>query len=118
MKNYFLLLLLVLIFGCNDPVNDCGEIAVSYDGIVQTIISESCTTGGCHPGPNGGWPVLPDFTTYENVLVYLEEGSFRERINSPDSTLSMPPLFQEDRVISAEDLEILNVWICNGFPEN
>lgn len=118
MKHILIFCLCFLCLCCGDEQNDCDNTSLSYVESISGIIEMSCNNGDCHVGPNGGWAVLPDFSTYNNVLSYLESGVFNERINSQDSTLSMPPKFREDRQISETDLRLLNDWICNGFPEN
>lgn len=107
-----------LIICCDKNQDICSDSNPTYDTTIQVIIEGSCNNGDCHVGPNGGWAVLPDFSSYTNLLQYLESGTFDTRINSQDSTLSMPPLFREDRIISDSDLLLLNEWICNGFPES
>jgi len=91
---------------------------LTYEKDVQSIIEISCNNGDCHVGLNGGWIVLPDFSTYNNLLPYIENGKFNYRINSTDTILSMPPLFREDRQISNDDLALLNEWINLEFPRN
>jgi len=112
-----LVCVIVLFSCCAKDQEDCGDVDVTYHDSIKSIIEESCNNGDCHVGPNGGWGVLPDFSSYNNLLIYLNNGTLESRINSMDTTLSMPPLFREDRQISDADLKVLNIWICNGFPE-
>ena len=108
----------ILVFVCcsKDP-NDCTDSKEAYIGNIKNIIESSCNNGDCHTGLIDGWAVLPDFSTYKNLVTYLDNGLIESRINSEDDNLIMPPLFIEGRNISDSDLASLNAWICNGYPE-
>lgn len=103
---------------CSDDENECNARGLSYDGGIKSIFEESCNNMSCHPGMNGGWQVLADFSSYDNLLNFLENGAIEYRINTEDPGERMPLESWPDRTISLEDLDLLNAWICNGFPEN
>jgi len=117
MKNFLLIPLIFLLTSCNEDPEKCGDTTINYVNTIQDIIESSCNNGSCHVGSNGGWAVLPDFSSYDNLLPHLESGIIDSRINTADSSLIMPPVLVEDRQISNADLILLNDWICNGFPE-
>lgn len=122
MKSTFfqiLLLLFLISAGCSDePDNGCNADGITYDSTVKAIFEESCNNLSCHPGMIDGWQVLTDFSSYDNILPGLENGAIENRINTEDTGQRMPPESWPERAISQEDLDILNAWICNGFPEN
>ncbi len=119
MKNAISITLFVLILSCSKEKSICNNAEVTFEN-VEDLIGLTCSGGVCHPGAlQGGWAVLPDFTTYESILPYLESGTFENRINSTDSLTIMPPYFEQDiRILSEADLALLNDWICLGFPES
>ena len=118
-KIFLLLLFSVIIsINCSDDNNKCNSQGITYDGIINTIFEEACNNGSCHPGLTGGWGVLADFSSYSNLLPNLENGEIDYRINTENSSLKMPLESWPDRTISQNDLDLLNAWICNGFPEN
>ena len=118
MRSIIYLCIAAIIISCNaDDDNDCGDDTLTYNDDIKVILEVSCNNETCHPGAIGGWPVLPDFSSYENLSTYLEGGEIEFRINTPDTILIMPPRRQPERTISDADLEKLNAWICAGFPE-
>lgn len=117
-RKVFVLSFFVFVISCSsEEDNDCGNPTITYDNTIENIIETSCNNGGCHVGPNGGWGVLADFSSYNDLLPLLTDGSIGFRINLEDNR-SMPPPSNEDRTISDSDLNLLNDWLCNGYPEN
>ncbi len=94
---------------------------ITYDGLVKTIINESCAYSGCHDGTNGIGP--GDYTTFSGLNPFLIDGSFEERVitQKDDEVLGMPPdVYQETQKadLTQEELDIIQCWINEGYPEN
>ena len=118
MRFLYLTFLILFTVCCNKNQDNCGDVKVTYNNTIKDILEESCNNGDCHVGPNGGWQVLSNFSSYNSLLPYLESGQISSRINTTETSLRMPPPFIEDRQVTDSDLTLLNNWICNGFPEN
>lgn len=102
----------------------CDTLMPTYDATVKAIIDESCAYSGCHSSGGGVGP--GNYSNYAGILSILENDRFRERVfnTSPDNFAFMPPkpstypaLVQKDSLTS-EELQILECWLNQGFPEN
>lgn len=118
MRQSIFVSVIVLLVCCDQRQDICGDVKVTYNDNIMNIIEESCNNGSCHVGLIEGWGVLPDFSTYKNLLPYLENNQIGSRINITNSNLRMPPVFIEERTISDSDLALLNIWLCYGYPED
>lgn len=91
-----------------EPNETCDTLEVSYNLQVQEIITTNCAYVGCHIS---GFP-SGDFSTYDNMLTYLNSGEIEKRTITQ---LDMPPPASGE--LTAEDLEVLTCWLSKGFPE-
>lgn len=95
---------------------------ITYNGLVKTIIDESCAYVGCHNGVTGS--IGPgDYTSYSGLNPYLVDGSFEDRVifQKEDTVLGMPPdVYNETQKadLTQEELDIIQCWINAGYPEN
>ena len=102
-----------LLFGCTKsviietPTEPITE-TITYNSHVSTIMFNFCTT--CHSGaaPSGG----VNLTTYQNVRFQAESGNLVTRMNNASNP--MPPT----GLLSASQLQIIDKWVQDGFPEN
>ncbi len=105
--------LLSIFLSCaNDKIAEITEVdldcdTTTYNLDMNFIINEGCARIGCHdvaetaPG---------NFTTYEDMLPYLQNGTFNERAIVK---MDMPPSGPLDAAI----IDSLNCWISTGFAE-
>lgn len=123
MKSNFMLSLLAILFmtsSCGKDDDSCGQ---TYNGEVKAIIEKSCAYSGCHSGGDDASMFIQDgskdYTSYAGMLANLNSGSFKER--TLDS-LNMPPAFftpaDRPQELTAAELEILNCWAEDGYPED
>jgi len=114
-KNFIIFIFFTTaLLGCTKAFIDEGAVAPPIDGVIkynpdiQGLMYNHCIT--CHGGsaPSGGFTL----TTYEDVRSYTENGNLRERINDTDNP--MPP----SGLLNAENLQIIENWVENGFQEN
>jgi len=101
----------------------CDTLMPTYDITVKAIIDESCAYSGCHDGAGIG---PGNYNSYGGVLPSLEGGSFRARVlnTADDNPLLMPPklttypgLVQKEG-LTEEEIQILECWLNQDFPEN
>jgi len=114
MKKWILLSLLGLIVGCTwDSMEleqpDCVE-DFTYEEGINDIITVSCATPGCHV--SGVQDVPGIFSTHEQLITFLENGSFENQVRTED----MPP--QGSPPLSDVEKDNLLCWIEQGFPKN
>lgn len=119
MKHTFSLLLLVTIFiiSCTSdkgPVtetivmDDCDTTNGYVDG-VEAIISANCNNAGCHDaGSSNG-----DFTTYEGVKLYADNGKLNNRV----LVLQDMPLTPVAPLTESQK-SVIKCWLTNGATEN
>lgn len=122
MKTTILISLATIAFGvvfahCTKDNKPCS----TYDVGIKPIIDQTCAYAGCHSGvtasnyvPNGA----KDFTNYANLFPSLENGKFENRAlelkNMPNSTYVKEG---HPKVLTPEELSLLNCWKDAGFPE-
>lgn len=104
---------------------ECDTLMATYDANVKAIIDETCAYSACHSSSSAtGAP--GNFNSYNGVEVYLENGTFRERVFNQDagSPLVMPPnnfslypQIEKDN-LTEEERQIIECWLDAGFPEN
>jgi hypothetical protein len=138
MKNFISLLgcvctVFVFWMGAHSCTNDelpppphlaaCDTMYVTYDNLVKDIIDNSCAYTGCHlKGSSSG--ATGDFSSYSGLAVYLESGSFRDRVISQkdDPVSGMPPnasAYPESQkdTLTEQELIIIQCWLSFGYPE-
>ena len=90
----------------------CDTLQATYDADVKLIIDNSCAYSGCHASS----AVIGDFTTYANLKEDLDNGKFTNRALE---LKDMPPTYATGpKELSAEELEILQCWMDDAYPEN
>lgn len=113
MKKVLILLLLGLVIACSsDQIviqePECPD-EYAYEFNIKEIVDLSCATPGCHV-QGGDGPGI--YTTYEQLITFLEDGSFEQTIRDG----SMPP--QGSPQVSDEDMSRLLCWLQEGYPKN
>ena len=98
----------------NNAENNTSSASVTYHADVAPIVSERCL--GCHA--EGGIGPLR-FETYEQfstladvALDSIKEGSMPPWMPDPDCRH-----FQDERLMPAEEVEVIEAWIAAGKPE-
>lgn len=114
--------LLFLIACTNDSLGEpvkgeCDNLSVTYVDLIKPIIDESCAYSNCHLDTAPG-----NFITYDGILPFLENGSFRNRVLNikDDPTLGMPPAFvpsDKPSSLTDDELNLIRCWLDNNFPE-
>ena len=109
-------IIIFCVFGCQQdtvpvPEFDC-EVERTYQNDVALIIETNCAYSGCHIQ---GTPGVSDYSDYNKLAGAIESGVFRNRVLD---TKTMPPANAPGPdELSGEELEILNCWIEQGYPE-
>ena len=108
----FLGVLLVLSSCKDDRLEpECDGSSPTYDGQIQSIIQQNCNASSCHgSGSNNG-----DFTTYAGLQPYLNNGngSFRQEVLQ-DQTMPKGA----SNTLTQNELNAIQCWVENGYPEN
>lgn len=88
----------------------CDSSIVTYSNFVSIVMSNNCTLSGCH---NVGSSF--DLTTYNNVKLKVDDGTFYERVFVQKD---MPPSYLSG-AIKLDDCTMgkLKKWINNGAPQ-
>ncbi len=105
------------------PPEACETMTPTYEGNIKDIINQTCAYSGCHDGSGGIGP--GDYTSFAGLEPELLSGNFTDRVlsqrNNPSRGMppnkSVYPESQQDD-LSPIQLEIIQCWIQNGFPEN
>ncbi|MEM8527936.1 MAG: hypothetical protein AAGG68_25065 [Bacteroidota bacterium] len=122
MKTHHIFLLLLtfgFIFACaydqlpEPTVSDsCNTLKPTYDDGIEELLERTCAYEGCHiTGFSSG-----DFTSYSGTTPFIQTIQNRS-LNRRD----MPPNYAPEgkpKSLTEEELELLECWISNGFPEN
>lgn len=117
MKNRILLFSAAVLF-VGSCTNDKGAVSDTdlsscdtsnyYDGAIAPIINTNCAISGCH---NAG-SVNGDFSTYQGLKIYADNGKLNNRAlvlkDMPISPISPLSEAQKNR---------LDCWLTNGTPE-
>lgn len=99
-------------------ISECGKdvVYVSQDTMeklaVVEIIAKSCSTEGCH---NSG-ATFGDFTTYESMLPYLENGEIKQQVLELNRmpTVGTP----EADLFTEEDKMLIGCWLETNYEKN
>lgn len=118
MKNIGILLTISTLFlmACEStkvpvPEFDC-EVERTYLADVELIIQTNCAYSGCHVQ---GTPGISDYSNYNNLVGAIESGIFENRVLE---TRTMPPANAPGPdELTDDEIEILNCWIEQGYPE-
>jgi len=88
--------------------NPCDPDQVTYQQVVQPILSENCSIPACHDGSNNS---IPDWQEFGNVQAYAQE------IKQRTGDRTMPPS-SSDKLLSAEQIANIACWVDNGAQNN
>ena len=96
----------------------CIDDSITYDNQIKPIIATYCDHPNCHNSGSG----FGDYTSFQLMNNIINDGLFENRvIDQPVGNSSkMPPPYATigPNVMSDEDLELVECWIANGYPEN
>lgn len=111
-KRFALLAVLsVIIFASckkdNNKTPVCDGSNPTYNADIRSIINSNCTSSGCHDAGSGDG----DFTSYNGLEAVLNNGRFESEVLKNQT---MP----EGTSLSESQLNKLQCWADNGFPEN
>lgn len=98
-------------------VEGCDAESFTYTDDVRLIIEETCAYAACHLGNAPGF-----YDDYDGLLSALNSGSFRDRVitRAADPNAGMPPDYapvDRARDLTEEQLNIIECWLEQGFPE-
>jgi hypothetical protein len=79
----------------------CDGSSPTYQSTIKSIIDSKCASPNCHPG----------YSTYDGIQSDLLDGSFSREVLT-DQT--MP----KNSSLSQDQLNKIQCWVNNGFPEN
>ena len=115
-SSIFLFSTLILINSCDVEVvtpPDCEIENITYNEYIKSIVETTCYTSSadgssCHI--NGG--VAPgNYEDYSDIVSSIEDGSFQRVLDRQN----MP--YPEDKQLSEEEMQLINCWIANNYPE-
>lgn len=89
--------------------NNCDS--VTFANTIQPIINNSCATPGCH---EAGFP-YGDFTSYGDIKIKIDAGSFKARVID-QAPSPMPPLGSP--APTDAELNSIKCWLEAGAPNN
>jgi hypothetical protein len=79
----------------------CDGSSPTYQNTIKSIIDSKCATSNCHS----------NYSSYNGLRPALDNGSFRREV-LVDQT--MP----QGSSLSQDQLNKIQCWVNNGFPEN
>jgi hypothetical protein len=85
----------------------CDGSNLTFNSGIKAIISNNCTASTCHPA---GSP-YGNFTTYQGLQPYIQNGLFKRDVLD----LQIMP---KNKKLSQDDLNKIQCWVDNGYPEN
>lgn len=88
-----------------DPVCDGSDI--TYDNYVHEIITSKCSGSSCHSSGSGNGT----YTNYANIQGIINNGKFKSEVLTNQT---MP----ENSSLSQDELNKIQCWVDNGYPEN
>jgi hypothetical protein len=109
MKNaiVFALMIVLLVVSCKkDKQSDkltpsCDGSSPTYQSTIKSIIDTKCATSNCHP----------NYSAYDGLQPDLQDGDFRREV-LVDQTMPQGSTLTQDQ------LNEIQCWANNGFPEN
>ena len=111
MKNGIAILAIITMIALTEACKKkpkCDGSNPTYSSTIKSIIDGNCNSSGCHnTGSSNG-----SFTTYTGLKPYLDNGSFKREVLE-DQT--MP---EGSAKLSKDELNKLQCWSENGYPEN
>ncbi len=94
-------ILLTLFSACKKYNAKCDGSNPTYNAEVKSIINANCTNSGCHPSYN----------SYNGLRAILNNGNFSKEVLENQS---MP----QGGSLSNSELDLLQCWHENGYPES
>lgn len=93
------------------PNMACDTLMPTYINEIKPIVDANCSYPGCHSaGYEAG-----DFTTYSGMKSRLDGGQFETRVLL---IRDMPPPYASGpKELLQEELDLLECWLRNGYPE-
>lgn len=122
MKKAFLLLSVVLaIYSCSDdpvptnqnntPVEVCDTLSgATYNSVVGNILTTNCSP--CHTSNSASGI---NVANYSNAKASAEQSRFLKAIKHQSGAAAMP---QGGPQLPQSDINKIECWIVNGFPES
>ena len=98
----------VAIAGACKKKPQCDGSNPTYTATIKSIIDSNCNSSGCHNSGSGNGV----FTTYTGLKPYLDNGSFKR------SVLEDQTMPEGSAKLSKDELNKMQCWSENGFPEN
>jgi len=87
---------------------ECDGSHPTYNSQIKVIIEGNCNASGCHnAGSSRG-----DFTTYTGLSGVIASGAFKREVLT-DQT--MP---KGSANLSQKNLNLIQCWVNDGYPEN
>jgi len=88
------------------------DAQVGYEEQIKPILETSCTYSSCHDGSGA-----TDYSSYEKLLVSIENGSFTNRVITTDDMPGLYAVAPNPTELTALELEMITTWIGSGYPE-
>lgn len=97
---------------CNGtPPGGCDTVNVTYAGIIKPVLELNCV--GCHSPANLQGDI--DLSTYSQLKVYIDNGSFIGSIRQESQYAPMPP---NNLKLSDCNLRQIEIWLEEGAKNN
>lgn len=80
---------------------NCDGSNPTYNSTIKSILDARCGSASCHP----------NYTTYDGLSGILQSGDFKREVLTNQS---MP----EGSSLTQEQINTIQCWADNGFPEN
>ncbi len=93
------------------PSMACDTLMPTYANEVKPVIDMNCSYAGCHSAGAS----IGDFTHYSSMKSRLDGGQFETRVLF---IKDMPPPYASGpKELSTDELNLLECWLQNGYPE-
>lgn len=115
MKNKIFLftVLAAFIYSCTNDKGPVADVVVvdecSFTEIIEPIISTSCAISGCHDAGS----LNGDFSSYENIKLYADDGKLNNRL----LILQDMPVAPVDPLSEAQK-SAFDCWLKKGAPKS
>jgi hypothetical protein len=85
----------------------CDGSHPTYNSGIKTIIDNNCTGSSCHA--NGSPYGI--FTNYQGLQPFISNGTFKRDVLDKQ-------IMPKNKNLSQDELNKIQCWVDNGFPEN
>ena len=111
-KTQLFLMILCIVFSASCESNTYNEISTqtvnpTYNANIKPIVTENCTS--CHYGTNQ----FPNLETYDGVKNACLNNNLVCRIESESCGERMP----QGGKLPQSDIDLIKLWVANGFIE-